>query len=112
LDVDQAELAPNPTRTRVGAPIGVPWAVETPGNHRKQVLFRAVNSRRGQTYFRWSAHKRSRDCQRFVDRQIVPASPQVDLLLLIVDGAGISRSKSTRAWLKARPQLVLVPLPS
>lgn len=26
LDLDQAELALNPTRTRVWAPIGVPWA--------------------------------------------------------------------------------------
>ena len=43
LDVDQAELALNPTRTRVWAPVGVPWEVETPGNNRKQVMFGAVN---------------------------------------------------------------------
>jgi len=47
LDVDQAELALNPTRTRVWAATGVPWEVETPGNNRKQVLFGAVNSRSG-----------------------------------------------------------------
>ena len=59
-----------------------------------------------------SAHKRSRDFQQFVDRQIVPAYPEVDLLFLIVDGARIYKSKSTLAWLKERPQIVLVPLPS
>jgi hypothetical protein len=31
---------------------------------------------------------------------------------LIVDGASIYKSKSTLAWLKERPQIVLVPLPS
>lgn len=112
LDVDQAELALNPTRTRVWAPVGVPWEVETPGNNRKQVMFGAVNSRSGQTHFQLSAHKRSLDFQQFVDRQIVPAYPEVDLLFLIVDGASIYKSKSTLAWLKERPQIVLVPLPS
>jgi hypothetical protein len=112
LDVDQAELALNPTRTRVWAPVGVPWEVETPGNNRKQVMFGAVNSRRGQTHFQLCAHKRSADFQRFVDEQILPANAAVDLFLLIVDGASIYRSKSTRAWLAQRPQIVLVPLPS
>jgi hypothetical protein len=112
LDVDQAELALNPTRTRVWAPVGVPWEVETPGTNRKQVMFGAVNSRSGQTHFRLSAHKRSLDFQQFVDRQIVPAYPREDLLFLIVDGASIYKSKSTLAWLKERPQIVLVPLPS
>jgi len=112
LDVDQAELALNPTRTRVWAPIGVPWEVETPGNNRKQVMFGAVNSRSGQTHFQLSAHKRSADFQQFVDDQVVPAYPQADLIFLIVDGASIYTSKSTRAWLAERPQIVLVPLPS
>jgi DDE superfamily endonuclease len=112
LDVDQAELALNPTRTRVWAPVGVPWEVETPGNNRKQAIFGAVNSRSGQTHFQLSAHKRSLDCQEFVDRQIVPAYPEADLIFLIVDGASIHKSKSTLAWLRERPQIVLVPLPS
>ncbi len=112
LDVDQAELALNPTRTRVWAPVGVPWEIETPGNNRKQTMFGAVNSRSGQTHFQLSEHKRSLDFQQFVDRQIVPAYPEVDLFFLIVDGASIYTSKSTRAWLQARPQIVLVPLPS
>ena len=112
LDVDQAELALNPTRTRVWAPVGVPWEVETPGTNRKQVMFGAVNSRSGQTHFQLSAHKRSRDFQQFVDQQIVPAYPAADLLLLIVDGASLYKSKSTLAWLTERPQIVLVPLPS
>jgi hypothetical protein len=112
LDVDQAELALNPTRTRVWAPVGVPWEVETPGNNRKQVMFGAVNSRSGQTHFQLSAHKRSLDFQQFVERQIVPAYPEADLFFLIVDGASIYKSKSTRAWLEQRPQIVLVPLPS
>lgn len=47
LDVDQAALALNPTRTRVWAPIGVPWPLETPGDNRTPVLFGAVNSRIG-----------------------------------------------------------------
>jgi hypothetical protein len=38
LDVDQAELALNPTLTRVWAPIGVPWLVETRGGKQKQPL--------------------------------------------------------------------------
>jgi hypothetical protein len=54
--------------------------------------------------------------QQFVDRQIIPAYPEADLLFLIVDGATmpciVYKSKSTRAWLKERPQIVLVPLPS
>ncbi len=112
LDVDQAELALNRTRTRVRAPVGVPWEVETPGYNRKQVMFGAVNSRRGQTHFRLSAHKRSLDFQQFVDREILPAYPQADLIFLIVDGASIYKSRSTLAWLKERPQVVLVPLPS
>ncbi len=112
LDVDQAELALNPTRTRVWAPVGVPWEVETPGNNRKQVMFGAVNSRSGQTHFWLSAHKRSLDFQQFVDHEVVPAYPQADFIFLIVDGASIYKSRSTRAWLKERPQIVLVPLPS
>ena len=112
LDVDQAELALNPTRTRVWAATGVPWEVETPGNNRKQVMFGAVNSRSGQTHFQLSAHKRSADFQQYVDRQIVPAYPQADFIFLIVDGASIYKSKSTLAWLKERPRIVLVPLPS
>ncbi len=112
LDVDQAELALNPTRTRVWAPVGIPWEVETPGNNRKQVMFGAVNSRSGQTHFQVSAHKRSLDFQQFVDHEIIPAYPQADFIFLIVDGASIYKSKSTLTWLKERPQLVLVPLPS
>ena len=112
LDPDQAELALNPTRTRVWAAVGVPWEVETPGNNRKQVMFGAVNSRSGQTHFQLSAHKRSADFQQFVDEQILPAYPTVDLIFLIVDGASIYKSKSTLAWLKERPQIVFVPLPS
>ena len=112
LDLDQAELALNPTRTRVWAPRGVPWEVETPGNNQKQAIFGAVDSRSGQTYFQLREHKRSADFQQFVDSQILPAHPYTDLVFLIVDGAAIYKSKSTRAWLKARPQIVLVPLPS
>jgi hypothetical protein len=112
LDVDQAELALNPTRTRVWAPVGVPWEVETPGNNRKQTMFGAVNSRSGQTHYQFTDHKRSGDFQQFVDRQIIPAYPAVDLFFLIVDGASIYTSKSTRAWLQTHPQIVLVPLPS
>ena len=92
--------------------MGVPWEVETPGNNRKQVVFGAVNSRSGQTHFQLTAHKRSADFQQFVDQQVVPAYPQADFIFLIVDGASIYKSKSTRAWLKERPQIVLVPLPS
>src|SRR5512142_105676 len=75
-------------------------------------MFGAVNSRSGQIHFRLSAHKRSLDFQQFVDHEVVPAYPQADLFFLIVDGASIYKSKSTRAWLQARPQIVLVPLPS
>jgi len=112
LDLDQAELALNPTRTRVWAPIGVPWELETPGDNRKQVMFGAVNSRTGQTHFAVTKHKRSADFQQFVDHEIIPAYPEVDMLLLIVDGSSIYKSKSTRAWLAEHPEIVLVPLPS
>jgi hypothetical protein len=112
LDVDQAELALNPTRTRVWAPVGVPWEVETPGNNRKQVIFGAVNSRSGQTHFQLSPHKRSADFQQFVDHRILPAYTAADLIFLIVDEASIYKAKSTLAWLKERPQIVPVPLPS
>ena len=111
-DIDQAEVAMNPTRTRVWAPVGVPWEVETPGNNRKQAMFGAVNSRSGQAHFQLRAHKRSADFQQFVDSQILPAYLQADLIFLIVDGASIYKSKSTLAWLKERSQIVLVPLPS
>jgi transposase len=112
LDVDQAELALNPTRTRVWAPIGVPCEVETPGNNRKQVLFGMVNSLTGQTHIAFTDHKRSADFQDFVDRSILPAYPNAEFIFLIVDGASIYKSKSTQAWLKERPQVKLVPLPS
>jgi hypothetical protein len=112
LDVDQAELALNPTRTRVWAPIGVPWAVETPGSNQKQSRFGAVNSRTGQTHFLRRSHKRSADFQAFVDQVLIPAYPHADFLFLIVDGSSIYKSKSTRQWLMQRPQIVLVPLPS
>jgi len=112
LDMDQAELALNPTRTRVWAPIGVPWELETPGDNRKQVMFGAVNSRTGQTHFGLAARKRSADLQEYVDREIIPAYPEADAIFLIVDGASIYKSKSTRAWLAERPQIVFVPLPS
>jgi hypothetical protein len=112
LDVDQAELALNPTRTRVWAPIGVPWPVETPGDNRTQVLFGAVNSRTGQTHVQRCAHKRSADFQAFVDHVLIPAYPAADFLFLIVDGSSIYTSKSTQHWLAQRPQIVLVPLPS
>ncbi len=111
-DVHQAALALNPTRTRVWAPIGVPWEVETPGNNRKQIMFGAVNSRSGQTHFQLCVHKRSLDFQQFVDHEIVSAYPEADFIFLIVDGASIYTSKSTRAWLKEHPQVVLVQLPS
>ena len=112
LDVDQAELALNPTRTRVWAPSGVPWPVETPGDNRTQVLFGAVNSRTGQTHVLRRPHKRSADFQAFVDHVLIPAYPEADFLFLIVDGSSIYTSKSTRQWLAPRPQVVLVPLPS
>lgn len=112
LDVDQAELALNPTRTRVWAPIGVPWEVETPGNNKKQPLFGAVNSRTGQTHFALLPHKRSADFQAFVDHAILPTYPEADFFFLVVDGSTIYTSKSTQAWLAERPQVLLVPLPS
>jgi len=112
LDLDQAELALNPTRTRVWAPIGVPCELETPGDNQKQVMFGAVNSLTGQTHFALTARKRSADFQQYVDREIIPAYPEANLIFLIVDGASIYKSKSTRAWLAERPQIVLVPLPS
>lgn len=112
LDLDQADLPLNPTRTRVWAPVGVPWEVQTPGDNRKQPLFGAVNSRTGQTHFQIRPHKRSADLQAFVDTAVLPAYPDADFFFLIVDGAAISKSKSTRAWLAQRPRVVFVPLPS
>src|SRR5690242_19665292 len=87
LDVDQAELALNPTRTRVWAPIGVPWEVETPGNNKTQPMFGAVNSRTGQTHFALRPHKRSADFQAFVDHDILPADADADFFFLLVDGS-------------------------
>lgn len=112
LDVDQCDLSLNPTRTRVWAPIGVPWEVETPGNTIKQPIFGAVNSRTGETFFALRPHKRSEDFQAFMDQVVLPAHRDLDLLFLIVDGARIYRSKSTRVWLAQHPEVVLVPLPS
>ncbi len=112
LDVDQCDLSLNPTRTRVWAPVGVPWEVETPGNNQKQPIFGAVNSRTGQTHFQLRPHKRSVDFQVFVDQGVLPTYPDADFVFLIVDGARIYTSKSTRAWLAERPQVVLVRLPS
>lgn len=112
LDLDQTELALNPTRTRVWTPIGVPWEVETPGDNQKQAIFGAVNSRTGQTHSALSAHKRSRDLQQFIDHEILPAYPQADFLFLIVDGASIYKSKSTQEWLAQRRQVIFVPLPN
>lgn len=112
LDLDQADLALNPTRTRVWAPVGVAWEVETPGTNQKQPLFGAVNTRTGQTHVALRSHKRSADFQAFVDTVLLPAYPDADFLFLIVDGAAIYTSKSTRAWLAQRPRIVLVPLPS
>lgn len=111
LDVDQAELALNPTRSRVWAPIGVPVELETPGNNRKQVLFGAVNDRSGQIHVVPRPHKRSADFQAFVDGALIPAYPAAEFLFLLVDGSTIYTSKSTRAWLRQRPQILLVPLP-
>ncbi len=112
LDLDQAELHLNPTRTRVWAPVGVPYEMETPGDNAKRVAFGAVNDLTGRTHFAIEAHKRSEDFQRFVDRQIIPSYPETEIIFLIVDGAKIYTSKSTRAWIGERPQIVLVPLPS
>lgn len=112
LDLDQAELALNPTRTRVWAPIGVPWEVETPGNNQKQPLFGAVNTKTGQTHFALGAHKRSQDLQAFLEREIIPCYPEGEFLFITVDGASIYKSKSTKAWLKEHPQIIFVPLPS
>ncbi len=106
LDVDQAELALNPTRTRVWAPVGVPWEVETPGNNRKQVMFGAVNSRSGQTHFRLSTHKRSLDFQQFVDRQIVPAYPQADFIFGSLEAA-VAAAKRFFAKVAEQPKAVL-----
>jgi hypothetical protein len=112
LDLDACDLALNPTRSRVWAPIGVAVEVQTPGTNRKQPIFGAVNSRTGQTHCLRRAHKRSEDFQAFVDRVLLPAYPEADFLWLIVDGAAIHTSQSTRAWLAQRPQVVLVPLPT
>jgi hypothetical protein len=112
LDLDQAELSLHPTRSRVWAPIGVPVELETPGNNRKQVLFGAVNDRSGQTHVLPRRFKRSADFQAFVETALLPAYPQADFLFLIVDGSTIYTSKSTQAWLREHPQIVLVLLPS
>lgn len=112
LDLDQAELALNPTRTRVWAPIGVPWQVETPGNNKKQPIFGAVNTKTGQTCFALKAHKRSQDLQAFLDREVIPRYPEADFLFINVDGSSIYTSKSTKQWLKSHPQVIFVPFPS
>jgi hypothetical protein len=112
LDLDQAELALNPTRTRVWAPIGVPWEVETPGNNKKQPIFGAVNTRTGETHFSLKKHKRSLDLQEFLDREVIPRYPEADFLFINVDGSSIYKSKSTKEWLKTHPQVIFVPLPS
>lgn len=111
LDLDIADLALNPTRTRVWAPTGVPWYVETPGSNQKQPIFGAVNSRTGETHIAFRPTKRSGDFQAFVDEVLLPAYPEADLLCLLVDGASIYDSKSTQAWLTTHPQVVLIPLP-
>ena len=112
LDVDQAELARNPTRTRVWAPIGVPWEVETPGNHQQQPIFGAVNTKTGETHFALKPHQRSQDLQEFLDREILPHDADADFLFITVDGSSIDQSKSTKEWLKSHPQIIFVPLPS
>jgi DDE superfamily endonuclease len=71
-----------------------------------------VNSRTGQTHFLRRLHKRSADFQAFVDHVLIPAYADADFLFLIVDGSSIYKSKSTQQRLAARPQIVLVPLPS
>jgi hypothetical protein len=112
LDLDQAELALNPTRTRVWAPIGVPWEIETPGDNRKAPMFGAVNTRTGQTHFALTEHKRSGDLQHYIDHEIIPAYPEADFIFLIVDGSTIYTSKSTKEWLASRSRIIFVPLPS
>ncbi len=112
LDLDQAELALNPTRTRVWAPIGVPWEVETPGNNKKQPIFGAVNTKTGETHLALKAHKRSQDLQEFLDREVIPRYPEADFLFINVDGSSLYKSKSTKEWLKTHPQVIFVPLPS
>lgn len=112
LDLDQTELALNPTRTRVWAPIGVPWAVETLGNNKKQPIFGAVNTKTGETHCALKPHKRSQDLQGFLDREIIPRYPEAEFLFITVDGSSIYTSKSTKAWLKGHPQIIFVPLPS
>ena len=112
LDLDQAEMALNPTRTRVWAPIGVPWEVETPGNNKKQPIFGSVNTKTGQTHFALKQHKRSTDLQEYLDREVLPCYREADFVFINVDGASIYKSKSTQAWLKDRPRVIFVPLPS
>lgn len=112
LDLDQAELALNPTRTRVWAPIGVPWEVETPGNNQKQPIFGAVNTRTGQTHLALKPHKRSQDLQEFLARDVLPQYPEAEFLFITVDGSSIYKSRSTKAWLRSHPQIIFVPLPS
>ncbi len=112
LDLDQAELALNPTRTRVWAPIGVPWEVETPGNNKKQPIFGAVNTKTGETHFALKPHKRSKDLQEFLDREIIPHYADAEFLFINVDGSRIYQSKSTKEWLTRHPQIIFVPLPS
>jgi hypothetical protein len=112
LDLDQAELALNPTRTRVWAPIGVPWELETPGDNRKQPIFGAVNTRTGQTHLALKPHKRSLDLQEFLARDVLPYYPDAEFLFITVDGSGIHKSRNTKAWLKQHPQVIFVPLPS
>ena len=112
LDLDQAELALNPTRTRVWAPIGVPFELETPGNNKKQPIFGAVNTKTGETHFALRAHKRSLDLQEFLDREVIPRYVEADFLFINVDGSSIYKSKSTKAWLESHPQIIFVPLPS
>jgi hypothetical protein len=57
-------------------------------------------------------HKRSADFQAFVDHVLISAYADADFLFLIGDGSSIDKSKSTQQRLAARPQIVLVPLPS
>lgn len=112
LDLDQAELALNPTRTRVWTPIGVPWEVETPGNNKQQPIFGAVNTKTGETHFALKPHKRSQDLQEFLDREVIPRYPEAEFVFINVDGSSIYKSKSTKEWLKSHRQIIFVPLPS